>query len=88
MARIGCGASTGFCTPAPTAPSPQFFFLFLLPPIIFESAISMDPGPFFRNFGAISYFAFAGTLRERRPRGSAMLPTAHAPAVHPSMHAM
>jgi len=41
---------------------PEFFFLFLLPPIIFESAISMDPGPFFRNFGAISYFAFAGTL--------------------------
>ena len=75
MARIGCGASTGFCTPAPTAPSPQFFFLFLLPPIIFESAISMDPGPFFRNFGAISYFAFAGTFGA--PRGLC-IPQQHA----------
>ncbi|CAG9467333.1 unnamed protein product [Pedinophyceae sp. YPF-701] len=41
---------------------PDFFFLFLLPPIIFESGISMPPRPFFKNFGAICTFAFGGTL--------------------------
>lgn len=42
----------------------QFFFLFLLPPIIFESGFTMDPGPFFKNFGAICLFAFGGTFGE------------------------
>jgi len=40
----------------------QFFFLFLLPPIIFESGFTMKPKPFFKNFGAICTFAFLGTL--------------------------
>lgn len=40
----------------------QFFFLFLLPPIIFESGFTMKPKPFFENFGAICTLAFLGTL--------------------------
>ncbi|XRB17000.1 sodium/hydrogen exchanger [Pseudoscourfieldia marina] len=40
----------------------EFFLLFLLPPIIFESGYSMNPGPFFRNFGAICAYAFVGTF--------------------------
>eukprot|EP00899_Mesostigma_viride_P028374 jgi/Mesvir1/8721/Mv02650-RA.1 len=39
-----------------------FFFLFLLPPIIFESGYSMQPVPFFKNFGAICLLAFYGTF--------------------------
>ena len=39
----------------------EFFFLFLLPPIIFEAGYGMQVRPFFRNFGAICMFAFVGT---------------------------
>ena len=39
----------------------EFFFLFLLPPIIFEAGFGVEVGPFFRNFGAICVFAFLGT---------------------------
>mmetsp|Transcript_9648 Transcript_9648/g.35348 ORF Transcript_9648/g.35348 Transcript_9648/m.35348 type:complete len:539 (-) Transcript_9648:132-1748(-) len=41
--------------------SDNFFFLFLIPPIIFESGYNMQPTPFFANFGAICCFAFLGT---------------------------
>ncbi|XP_031282155.1 sodium/hydrogen exchanger 5-like [Pistacia vera] len=40
----------------------EFFFLFLLPPIIFQSGFSLAPKPFFSNFGAIVRLAILGTF--------------------------
>lgn len=40
----------------------EFFFLFLLPPIIFQSGFRLQPKPFFSNFGAIVTFAILGTF--------------------------
>lgn len=40
----------------------EFFFLFLLPPIIFQSGFSLSPKPFFSNFGAIATFSILGTF--------------------------
>lgn len=40
----------------------EFFFIALLPPIMFEAGFSLQVKPFFRNIGAISALAFGGTL--------------------------
>ena len=40
----------------------EFFFLALLPPIMFEAGFSLQVKPFFRNIGAIAAMAFAGTV--------------------------
>lgn len=40
----------------------EFFFLVLLPPVIFESGYTLNPETLFRNFDAISIFAFLGTF--------------------------
>ena len=40
----------------------EFFFLALLPPIMFEAGFSLQVKPFFRNIGAIVALAFIGTV--------------------------
>jgi len=41
---------------------PEVFFFFLLPPIIFEAGYSLDRKGFLANMGAITLYAFFGTL--------------------------
>jgi len=42
--------------------SPEVFFFFLLPPIIFEAGYSLDRKGFFENIGAITLYAMLGTI--------------------------
>ncbi|XP_064639121.1 Na(+)/H(+) exchanger beta-like isoform X2 [Lineus longissimus] len=42
--------------------TPKMFFLFLLPPIILESAYSLHDRTFFDNIGVVLVFAVAGTI--------------------------
>jgi sodium/hydrogen exchanger 8 len=42
--------------------SPEVFFFFLLPPIIFEAGYSLDRKGFFQNIGAITLYAILGTM--------------------------
>ena len=42
--------------------SPEFFFVYLLPPIIFTAGVTMPKDFFFHNFATIMALAFIGTL--------------------------
>ena len=40
----------------------KFFFLVLLPPVVFEAGYTLHPGTYFRNADAIAMFAFLGSF--------------------------
>ena len=42
--------------------SPEIFFFLLLPPIMIEAGYTLKRKQFFKNFGTISLYAFAGTF--------------------------
>lgn len=42
--------------------NPQFFFLLIIPPIMFDAGYSSNKSQFFKNFGTIITFAIIGTI--------------------------
>jgi sodium/hydrogen exchanger 8 len=61
---VGFFSALPLCSAA-TRPGKDFdtiFFLYLVPPILFESGYSLNQKDFFRNFTAIMLFAVVGTL--------------------------
>ena len=61
---LGFISSLPLCS-ASTRPGKDFdtiFFLYLVPPILFESGYSLNQKDFFRNFTAILLFAVVGTV--------------------------
>ena len=55
----------------------EFFFLVLLPPVIFESGYTLNPETLFKNFDAISVFAFLGTFTSTLVVGAIMYFSGH-----------
>ncbi|XP_071036597.1 sodium/hydrogen exchanger 8-like isoform X2 [Parasteatoda tepidariorum] len=56
-----CGHPPGETEKKKETFNPTTFFLFMLPPIIYESAYNLNKGNFFKNIGSILVFAIIGT---------------------------
>jgi sodium/hydrogen exchanger 3 len=61
----------------------EFFFLLLLPPIIFESGYNMRRSYFFHNIGGILLFAFVGTFISAFAFGGMLYSVAWLGLTHP-----
>jgi len=64
---------------------PEAFFLFLLPPIIFESGYNLHKANFFANFFTITLFAIVGTIISTVVVGSGIFLFGLIPAVNYSI---
>lgn len=53
----GISATAGYALP-----NQEQFFLFIIPPIIFEAGYSLSKADFFRESGSILVFAVVGTI--------------------------
>ncbi|XP_013773485.2 Na(+)/H(+) exchanger protein 7-like [Limulus polyphemus] len=84
---LGVAVGTIIYVTGSTSLVPQFtsraFFLFLLPPIILESAYSLHDSAFFSNLGTILLYALLGTLLNCFTIGSSLYGLAEAGAMGP-----